>query len=236
MIDINLMKKTAIILLAAGKSSRFSNNSSILKQFYKLEGKPLYRYSLDFFNSYKYFNIFLVVPKDFENLIKEETKYFSNLSILKGGDSRTESVYNSLQFIKNQYPFIEYCIVHDVARPLLNEKIIKSFFENVSRFQSMTAAIKATDTIAMGDNLIESYIDRNLVYFIQTPQFFTFELLYKCYQEYFSDKDRKNFTDDTSLVYRYAKINAKIIEGDKRLFKITTEEDLSYIRFLINGE
>ncbi len=103
----------------------------------------------------------------------------------------------------------------------------------------MTTAIKAVDCIAYADDNINSYLDRNYIYQIQTPQVFHFNLILNCYKKYFENlgknQNSKEFTDDTSLVYEYSKIKAKIIEGDKRLFKITNIEDLKYAEFSVKN-
>ncbi len=231
----SLFSKIAVILLAAGKSSRFSSKGNVLKQFTELEGKQIYRYSLDFFTRYNDFNIFLVIPTNYQNCLYKEKSMSKNLTIIEGGDTRNESVYKALLTIYNQHKNINYCIIHDTARPFIETKILESIISNIEKYPSITTGIKVNDTIGYGkDNIIEKYIDRDNTYLIQTPQAFNFNILYDSYLEFISESKKLNFTDDTSLVFHYKNIKPKIIEGSKILFKITTYEDFLYAKFIFN--
>lgn len=230
----NLFSRIAVILLAAGKSSRFSNKGNVLKQFTELEGKQIYRYSLDFFARYTDFNIFLVIPANYQNFLHKEKSIPKNLTIIEGGDTRNESVYKALLAIKKLHKNIDYCIIHDTARPFIETKILESIISNIENYPSITAGINVNDSIGYGkDNIIEKYIDRDNTYLIQTPQAFNFNILYDSYLEFISENKKINFTDDTSLVFHYKNIKPKIIDGSKILFKVTTYEDFLYAKFII---
>lgn len=233
-INNNLFSRIAVILLAAGKSSRFSSKGNVLKQFTELEGKPIYRYSLDFFTRYTDFNIFLVIPSNYKHILQKENFIPKELTIIEGGESRNESVYKALLAINKLYKNINYCIIHDTARPFIETKILESIISNIEKYPSITTGIKVNDSIGYGkDNIIEKYIDRDNTYLIQTPQAFNFNILYDSYLEFISESKKLNFTDDTSLVFHYKNIKPKIIEGSKILFKITNYEDFLYAKFII---
>ncbi|HPC38193.1 MAG TPA: IspD/TarI family cytidylyltransferase [Exilispira sp.] len=232
--DNKIYKKTAIILMAAGKSTRFGSKTKELKQFYLLGDKPLYRYSLDFFLKYDFCQIIVVVPEDYSNKFSDFKNNDTFVNFICGGNSRTDSVYNSLLYLKNNNFDITYCIIHDVARPFIDEKILSNILKEIKNSPSLTCAIKVNDTIGYGEQYIEKYLDRKHIYLIQTPQAFSFNLIMDCYEKYINDNDKKQFTDDTSLVFEYSKINPKIVEGSSNLFKITNFEDLEFANFLLN--
>jgi 2-C-methyl-D-erythritol 4-phosphate cytidylyltransferase len=226
----NMYSKIAVILMAAGKSIRFSKETKQLKQFYLLNDKPIYRYSFDFFVSYGFSKILLVLPEDYLKNFEEKNK---KITYISGGNLRSESVYNAILHLKYNKIQVSHCIIHDVARPFIDKNILNNIMSEIYNYPSITCALNISDTIGYGKDYIEKYIDRNFTYLIQTPQAFSFDILEDCYEKYMNEKDKKIFTDDTSLVYEYAKIKPKIIMGSKNLFKITNFEDLEYAKFLL---
>lgn len=229
----NIYNKIAVILMAAGKSTRFIQNSSTLKQFFPLGNKQLYEYSLDFFLNYNFATIIVVFPKEFINKYNSFVNNDTFVNFVAGGETRTDSVFNAISYLKNNNFDVTHCIIHDVARPFIDDSILHNLIKEIYKYPSLTCAIKAIDTIGYGDTFVEQYFERNLINLIQTPQAFLLDLLFDCYIRYFNDNNKKNFTDDTSLVYEYSKVKPKIIEGSKNLFKITRFEDIEYANFLL---
>lgn len=229
----NIYNKIAVLLMAAGKSTRFNPNGATLKQFFMLENKPIFKYSLDFFLSYSFSTIIVVFPKEYLNKYDSFVNNDTFVNFVAGGDTRCESVFNGISYLKNNNFDVTHCIIHDVARPLIDDNVLNNVIKELYKYPSVTCAVKAIDTIGYGDSFIEQYFERNFINLIQTPQAFLLDLLFDCYIKYFNDYNKRNFTDDTSLVYEYSKVKPKIIEGSKNLFKITTFDDIEYANFLL---
>ena len=88
-----------LILLAAGKSSRF--NSNLAKPYHKIAGKTLIEISLNksaFFNQIKK-TVIVYNIKDKKNLEKLKLK---NIKFIKGGKTRQESTLNALKYLIKQ--------------------------------------------------------------------------------------------------------------------------------------
>ena len=60
---------------------------------------------------------------------------------------------------------------------------------------------------------------------IQTPQAFSFELIYDAYTRMLQKEDT-SITDDAMVVEKMTSQKVKLIEGSYRNIKITTPEDL----------
>ena len=92
------MNKVSAIILAAGSGSRFGEK----KQFKKLNGIPIWVYSLDTFNKSNCFTeLILVVSKESINELKDSKEFHHfcktiNIKLDCGGESRKDSVYNGL--------------------------------------------------------------------------------------------------------------------------------------------
>ena len=145
-----------------------------------------------------------------------------------GGETRQESVNNALNTLKLQDNDI--VIIHDAARPLVDVFIINQVAKAANEFGAATAYLPATDTIAIkneNDEIVE-FKNRDTIAQIQTPQAFKYGLIKKAHQ---SAKDN-TATDDCSMVMKLGN-KVKLVKGDKRFSKITTNEDIKYLEGLL---
>ena len=120
------MPKFAVILPAAGKSSRFSKQRK--KVFVELKGRPVWvRTAEQFVNRSDVAQTILVVsPEDLE-WFKEKFRpnlAFMDIDVVTGGAERADSVQNALARVRAD---IDFVAVHDAARPL----IVKDWIDQV---------------------------------------------------------------------------------------------------------
>ncbi len=208
------------IIVGAGIGKRMEN---IDKSFLLLNGKPILVHSiLPFEKSNLIDEIIIVVKKDKLNNAKKvvsEYKFKKVKKIISGGRTRQNSVFNGLCKIKNA----DIVLVHDMARPLIDEYIIKDCINNAKKFWAAIPAFPIKDTIKKGDKFVEKTIDRKNLNLAQTPQAFKYQILKKAYE---SAKESKFIgTDDASLVEKLG-YKIKIIPGSSKNIKITIPEDM----------
>lgn len=228
------MKRYALILLA-GESTRFVNKTK--KQFFNVFGKPLIYYTIKSFECAKNVDgIILVIQKEDLETVKNIIKTY-NFNKVKGlcfgGLSRQESVYNGLNMLSEILSLDDYVIIHDGARPLVNEETINNLLDALKLYHGATAALPSSDTIALVDKTHKEMIgviDRSEVYQIQTPQAFRFGTIYEAHKLY----KGKNVTDDSQLLQGIMPV--KIIDGKKSLLKITTLDDIKYLETFLGEE
>ena len=219
--------KTFAVVLAAGSSTRFQRNTK--KQFFKVKGREVLYYSLNTFNNSELIDEIIVVSssEDFETVtnLVNANNFTKVKAIVVGGNVRQESVKNGLDFIKED----GYVLIHDSARPLVDEKIISSLMEALKDADGATPAIKVVDTIVKSRNgELLSFENRDELYHIQTPQAFKVNLIKEAHQKF----EGKEATDDTQLVKLLGK-KVVIIPGEEKLRKITTLEDTHAIEAYI---
>ena len=222
------MKNYALIL-SAGSSTRFGG--TIKKQFYKLNNKPVLFYSLNAFNKSKLIDeIVLVTSKEDIELVKafvKENNFNKVSQIVVGGDVRQKSVKHGLDVIKEE----GFVLIHDAARPLVDEKIISSLLNALKTNDGAAPAIKVVDTIIkVENNELSSYEDREKLYRIQTPQAFRLNVIKEAHVKFLNE----NATDDTQLVKLLGK-KVAIVPGKEQLRKITTLEDTNAIEAYIKN-
>lgn len=223
--------KTTAIILSAGSGKRMG--SSVKKQYIEMAGKPVIYYSIKAFEDSGVDEIVLVASAGDEQYCKDEIvdRYgFKKVkSIVAGGAERYNSVFNGLMASKG----CDYVFIHDGARPFVDNEIIERCLEAVMQKKACVTAVKVKDTIKLedGDGNIEQNLNRDLLWAMQTPQVFDFELIRDCYDKMIRDEKSLlekgiKITDDTMAVELYSDVKVALVEGSYNNIKITTPEDL----------
>ena len=218
-------QKYAAIVLAAGSGKRM--NSQVHKQYLIIQDRPVLYYSLKEFEDSAVDEIVLVVGKGEEEFCRREIVDKYGISkvkaIVEGGEERYHSVFEGLK----QTSDADYVLIHDGARPFVNQDIIRRCMQEVQKYQACVVGMPVKDTIKIADE--EGYAkqtpDRKNVWMIQTPQTFSYALIYEAYEEMLKTEDTA-ITDDAMVLERIKGKKSKLIEGSYRNIKITTPEDL----------
>lgn len=218
-------QKYVAIVLAAGSGKRM--NSQVHKQYLIIQDRPVLYYSLKAFEDSAVDEIVLVVGKGEEKFCRKEIVDKYGISkvkaIVEGGKERYHSVFEGLK----QTSDADYVLIHDGARPFVNQDIIRRCMQEVQKYQACVVGMPVKDTIKIADE--EGYAkqtpDRKNVWMIQTPQTFSYALIYEAYEEMLKTEDTA-ITDDAMVLERIKGKKSKLIEGSYRNIKITTPEDL----------
>lgn len=218
-------QKYTAIVLAAGSGKRM--NSKVHKQYLIIQDRPVLYYSLKAFEDSAVDEIVLVVGKGEEKFCRKEIVDKYGISkvkaIIEGGKERYHSVFEGLK----QTSDADYVLIHDGARPFVNQDIIRRCMQEVQKYQACVVGMPVKDTIKIADE--EGYAkqtpDRKNVWMIQTPQTFSYALIYEAYEEMLKTEDTA-ITDDAMVLERIKGKKSKLIEGSYRNIKITTPEDL----------
>ena len=225
------MKCTAIIL-AAGQGKRMKSN--VQKQFLQLGEYPVLYYSLKAFqDSPEITDIVLVCGKTEINYCKDAFVQKYNIDkvseVVAGGKERYESVYQGLCACHKT----DYVLIHDGARPMVSEDILERCFQDAQKYNACVAAVPVKDTIKIADEngFAETTPRRDRVWQVQTPQTFSFGLIYDAYAQLAEQKDTLagkgiKITDDAMVVETFTDHQVKLTEGSYRNLKVTTPEDL----------
>lgn len=215
-----------VVIVAAGSGSRMKRD--INKQFIKLDGKEIIAYTIEkFYKSEDIDDIVIVIKENEEKYFIENiiNKYgFDNIKLAYGGKERQDSVYNGIKKLNSN---CEIVLIHDGARPFVNEDIIKNSIEEAKENNAVVVGVPVKDTIKVVDsdgNIVDTP-NRSLLWSVQTPQSFKYEIITKAY-EYAYSNDYYG-TDDAMLV-EHIGYNVKMIQGSYDNIKITTEEDLHF--------
>lgn len=217
------MATFAVILPAAGKSSRF-HDQYYKKPFAPLENRAVWLHAAErFLNRADVKQVLLVIsPEDREMFF---SKFGANVAILGvevviGGAERSDSVANAIAQVRDEVDFVA---VHDAARPCLAEEWIDRVFSTAARTGAAMLAVPVAGTLKRvgSDHVIKETVPRDQLWEAQTPQVFRRQLLIDAYAR----RGREPATDDAQLVERLGQ-PVTVVQGSSINLKITTKDDL----------
>ena len=215
------------IVLAAGQGKRM--HSKIQKQFMELDGMPVLCYSLRCFQESPLIrDVILVTGEEMISYCEQEIvkKYgFSKVrKVTAGGKERYDSVYAGLLCCQDT----DYVYIHDGARPFITEEMVQRGYEAVKRTNACVMGMPSKDTVKLADSsgYIKETPDRKIVWNIQTPQIFSYDLIRGAYES-IRKKDMTGVTDDAMVVEQETGTKILLVEGSYQNIKITTPEDLA---------
>jgi len=218
------MAKFAVILPAAGQSSRFKDKEK--KPFAVLDGRAVWLRCAELFVTRDdVLQTIIVVSKADQETFRRRyaaNMAFMNVQIADGGAERFESVANALALVK---PEAEFVAIHDAVRPCLTEEMINAVFASAIKTGAALLAVPVTDTLKRvnAQQEVQETVARQGLWLAQTPQVFRREWLVEAYAN--RGKVGKEVTDDTQLV-EAAGHKVHVVEGSSTNVKITTKGDL----------
>jgi 2-C-methyl-D-erythritol 4-phosphate cytidylyltransferase len=218
------------LLVAAGAGERLGIDRP--KAFAELAGRPLLAESLDRLDRSPWIDAIVVAaPAGWEEpsiLLAEELAVTKVVSCVTGGASRAESVRAALGDVPEETLVV---VVHDAARPLVDDAVIERVLAPLAEgFDGVVPALPIPDTLKRVEGgVVAETVDREGLVAAQTPQVFLADTLRRAFAG-----DLAGATDCARLVER-AGGRVAVVEGDRRLLKVTTRADLGIVQALLSS-
>jgi 2-C-methyl-D-erythritol 4-phosphate cytidylyltransferase len=213
----------AALLLAAGAGERLGGDRP--KAFAKLGDRPLLAESLERLDASDWIDsIVLAAPPEWEQpsiLLAEEVGASKVVACVTGGGTRTASARIALGEVPDDVAVV---LVHDAARPLVSDDVVGRVLAPFSEgWDGVVPALPIADTVkrVRGDQVAET-IDRSGLVTVQTPQAFLAPVLRAALA---ADGD----APDCAALVEARGGRVRVVEGDTRLIKVTTPDDLALI-------
>src|SRR5688572_19244191 len=212
------------VLVAAGRGERLDADRP--KAFVGFRGQPLLAESLARIDASAWIDAIVVAaPPEWEEpviLLAEELGCSKVAAAVTGGATRSESVRIGVAEVPDDAAVI---LVHDAARPLVDDAVIERLLGALGEgYDGAVPAIPVADTIKrVQDGVVAETLPRGELVAVQTPQAFVAATLRASLAG--------EGTDCASLVEaRGGRI--KVVEGDPKLLKVTTRDDLALLESL----
>jgi 2-C-methyl-D-erythritol 4-phosphate cytidylyltransferase len=218
-----MQETSAVVIVAAGASRRMGRD----KLWIPLAGRITLARTVDAFEASAYIDTIIIVANQ-EHLAETqelcEQEHWSKVrTIVPGGQRRQDSVCQGLEALARLQPTCSWVMIHDGARPLVTETIIKMGLITAREHQAAIAAVPVKDTIKLvRQDIIVDTPERQLLWAVQTPQVFAFPLIYSAHH---APESQDDVTDDALLLEKLG-YKVAVFPGSYSNIKITTQEDI----------
>lgn len=225
------------IILAGGVGSRMGVDRP--KQYLVIDDKPIIVYCLEIFEKHNDIdNIVIVVSDEWKDYVIENVKKYGINKVCgyaPAGRTRQHSIYNGLKCTETNAPETDVVIIHDAARPLVSDKIIKDCIIGAVEDDGAMPVISVKDTIyhSKDGKSIENLLKRSELFAGQAPESFDFKRYLDIHNSV-SDDEIAATAGSSEIAYRHG-MKIRLVEGSERNFKITTIEDLETFETIIKG-
>jgi 2-C-methyl-D-erythritol 4-phosphate cytidylyltransferase len=217
-------RDVGVVIVAAGRGTRTGSEEP--KQFRWVAGKPMLLHSLQAFMARPdVAMVVCVLPRAFAGdpppwIFQCDV---DRLLVAAGGRERGDSVLAGLGDLP---PEVRIVLVHDAARPLVDDATIARVVDAARAGSGAVAALPLPDTlkrVGEGGRIVET-VPRDGLWRAQTPQGFPREMLERAYRE--ARRENIRATDDAALCERLG-LPVVVVRGDERAMKITEPGDLA---------
>ena len=193
------------------------------KLFVSILGRPLLLYCMEAFQCCPLVDriVIATAPDSVARVRSLASEYGMSkvVAVVTGGNRRQDSVANALDALGQ----VEIVLVHDGARPFVDDAMVRRAVDAGMECGAATAAVPVKDTIkiASADMTVSSTPPRDTLWAAQTPQSFDVQLLREAHRT-ISD----NVTDDAAMVEMLGR-PVRLFLGSHDNIKVTTPEDIA---------
>ena len=210
---------------------------------WSIADRPIIIHTIEkFYINEKFEKILVLCPEQWishtRNLIKKYIGETDRIAVIAGGDTRNETIMNSIRYIEENYEVDDDTIIltHDSVRPFVTHRMIEQNIEYARRYGACDTAVPSTDTIVRSEDgqVISEVPERSRMYQGQTPQTFRLRKL-KALYESLTDEEKEILTDAAKIFVMKGE-EVHIVEGEVSNIKITYPYDLRVAETLIQTE
>ena len=221
------MPSVAVLVPAGGMGVRLGHR--VPKQFLKIRGVTILAVTVRHFAIHPDVDsVIVAAPSAFvrrtERILAGHARRV-RLAVVAGGDERQESVWRALQAAPLD---VDIVVVHDAVRPFVTRALIDAVVRAAMDTGAAVCGTPIADTVKrVRGNLVETTVDRSMLWAVQTPQAFQASLLREAHEK--ARRDGVTGTDDAMLVERLGH-PVRVVRGTEVNVKITTPHDLRRAR------
>lgn len=226
------MAKYYAVIPAAGFGARMG--SEVPKQYLPVRGRPLIYYAVAALCACpRIERVFVVLAPGDTLWTGHDWQAFSSrlLPLRCGGSERFESVLNGLRAVQEQVRSEDWVMVHDAARPCLDQTLLDKLIGEVGDDPvGGLLAVPVADTLKRADpeNRVLATEPRAGLWQAQTPQMFRYGLLLQA----LTLLDDTVPTDEAQAVEQLG-FAPRLVASDARNFKVTYPRDLELAELIL---
>lgn len=236
------MSQTIAILIAGGSGHRMGQD--IPKQFINVYDKPVIVYTLQSFQEHPMVDAIEVVCLDgWEQILWAYAKQF-DISKLKwvvpGGNSGQESIRNGVYNLEGKCQGGDIVIIHDGVRPLIDGAILTDVITTAQKYGNAVTSRSVNEQVFWvskdDESTTTSYIPREQLRIVATPQAYEFTNLDRRYHEAFEKKIGIYGSSYTNTMMVELGETLHFAAGSDRNIKLTTKDNLEIFKATLKAD
>jgi 2-C-methyl-D-erythritol 4-phosphate cytidylyltransferase len=210
------------IIAAAGSSNRMGFD----KMFADLGDRPVIVHTIAAFENFQAVDDIIVVanPERVTDVTAaiEQAGFIKVTNVVKGGETRRDSVASALDHVSENCDFVS---VHDGARPWITPAQIERVLNCAAKHGAAASAHPVTDTLKRADEegQVESSIEREGMWAMETPQIFRAGLLKEAFAKVLAEN--LQVSDEVSAVQHLGQ-PVRLVQNSTLNPKVTFPADL----------
>ena len=214
------------IILSGGTGTRLGLD--IPKQYYEVNNKPVIRYTIETMEqSHRLEGFVIVAAEDWQEYVQEQISVPSKfLGFALPGQNRQLSIYNGLCALRSFAKEDDVVLIQDAARPNTSMELLERCFDLEENEDGAMPVLPMKDTVYLSEDgvRVSALLERKQVFAGQAPESFRFGKYLMANEAILPDEIlRINGSTEPAIM---AGMQIKMIPGDEKNYKITTESDL----------
>ena len=220
-----------VVVVAAGRGERAGAPEEGPKQYRLIGGMPVIAHTLREFAAWggATAGIVVVIHPDDEALFADALSHLTNhvgIRFVHGGVTRQQSVLRGLEALAANAP--SHVLIHDAVRPFFDTALLERVSDALNAgHDAVLPAVAVADTLKKADSEgnVGATVSRAGLYAAQTPQAFSFPLIYDAHRKAASE-GRVDFTDDAGIA-EWAGLPVRLVDGLADNVKLTYRRDIA---------
>jgi len=218
-----------VVIPAAGVGSRMGVDKP--KQYISINNKTIIEHTIDcFIDREEIEKIVIAISKEDEFWPTLAISNHDKIVTAPGGEERYQSVLNSLQALSGKTENNDWVMVHDAARPCLNQSAIdRLIIELRTHDVGGILAMPCRDTMKRANDAgeIDKTVERDSLWHAQTPQMFKYGMLLSAIED--ALKNKTVVTDESMAIERMG-FKPMLVPGHQENMKLTHKDDLEPLK------
>ena len=224
------------IIIAGGIGSRMGHD--IPKQFIEVDGKRVLAYTLENFQNHPLVDVIEVVCiRGWEDVVKQDALTYGITKlkwIAEGGQTGQESIRNGVFNLEGKCSPEDIVIVHDGIRPLVDSSVLTDVISTAKEYGNAVTSLPYNEQIFIVDSedpsTTTSFIPRETLRRVATPQAYRFDLLDEKYHEAFATGRGIQGSHYTNTMMVELGVRLHFAKGSDKNIKLTTPDDLEIFK------
>ena len=233
---------TVAVIIAAGSGHRMSQ--SVPKQFINVYDKPVLIYTMEGFQKHPEIDaIEVVCLNGWQELVRAYGEQFgiSKLKwIVPGGATGQESIRNGIYALEKECAPTDIVVIHDGIRPLVDDTVLTDVIEKCRIYGNAVTSMPYNEQIFLVNpedhDTTTSYIPRETIRRVSTPQAYQYGKLLWAYQKAFSEEIGIYGSSYTNTMMVELGEKLYFAAGSDKNIKLTTKDDLELFKAYLKME